>query len=211
VDTEAKIVRVITELVTQRFPARGYDPIWDIQVISPVNERTLMSCKNLNSALQEKLNSNPAVEGTPFRVGDKAIQIKNERIDAKDEHGMTEETIIVNGDLCQILDVDKRRITAKFFDPVRIVNLKTKENNLLLAYAITCHRYQGSEAPVVIIPVYKSFNFFVTRDWIYTAISRAKQICVTVGQFTAVGHAIGLEVSNKRVTKLEERLRKHVV
>ena len=192
-----RIVETIHELVVARMPARGYDPIWDVQVLSPTNSRTTMSCDGINQVLQEALNPTPAIKETKFRPGDKAIQTKNEEIDGE---------YVVNGDLCEIVSVTEKQITAKFFDPERVVTFSKTFNHLLLAYSITCHRFQGSEAPVVIIPVHKSFSFIVNRPWIYTAISRAKEICITVGQFKAIEAAVKKEVSSIRKTMLKEKI-----
>jgi len=191
-----RIVEIINELVSMRMPARGYNSIWDVQVITPTNSRTAMSCDAINKRLQASLNGDGSVaDKIAFRVGDKAIQTKNESVGNE---------YVVNGDLCQIIDVAEKEIKAKFFDPERIVSFSKSYNHLLLAYAITCHRFQGSEAPVVIIPVHKSFSFLVDRPWIYTAISRARDICITVGQFAAIESAIQKETSAKRKTRLTE-------
>jgi len=192
-----KIVEIIRELVSTRLPARGYDPIWDIQVLSPTNTRTAMSCNGINESLQKALNPEKPVKGCKFKPGDKAIQTKNQSI---------ENEYVVNGDLCKILEVTEKEIKAKFFDPDRIVSFPKAVNHLLLAYSITCHRFQGSEAPVIIIPVHKSFSFLVNRPWIYTAISRAREICITVGQFRAIEQAIKVEVSGIRKTMLQEKI-----
>jgi len=195
-----KIVEIIRDLISLRLPARGYDPIWDVQVLSPTNTRTAMSCEGINTSLQNALNLSKPIEGTKFRPGDKAIQTKNEEVDGE---------YVVNGDLCKIISVNKKEIVAEFFDPNRVVKFSKKFNHLLLAYSITCHRFQGSEAPVIIIPVHKSFSFIVNRPWIYTAISRAKQICITVGQFRAIETAIKVEVAGKRKTMLVEKISLH--
>jgi len=202
-----KIVDIIVQLISENIARRGYNPVWDVQVISPYNERTLMSCENINHVLQEKLNPNkPIVDDRGkqylFKPGDKAIQTKNEIV--RHEHSSD---YVVNGDLCEIISIEKRQVLAKFFYPDRTVVLDRVANHLKLAYAITCHKFQGSEAPVVIIPVHSSFAYFVTRPWIYTAISRAQEICITVGQFSAIKKAIEKAHSNKRITKLEEKLR----
>jgi len=192
-----KIVEIIKELVSVRMPARGFDPIWDVQVLSPTNTRTAMSCQGINEVLQATLNKSQAVEGCKFKPGDKAIQTKNQPVG---------NDYIVNGDLCEILEVTEKEIKAKFFDPDREVALPRNHNNLLLAYCITCHRAQGSEFPVVIIPVHNSFSFIVNRPWIYTAISRAKKICLTIGQFDAIGKAIKREAASQRRTLLKEKI-----
>ena len=188
----------IVEIVSKRMPARGYDPVWDVQVISPVNSRTVLSCEGLNQVLQSALNPMPPVaEGSPFRINDKVIQTKNQTIDNE---------YVVNGDMGKIINEAGARMEVQFFNPDRLVKIPRKGNNLLLAYCITCHRMQGSEAPVVIIPVHKSFGFFVNRSWIYTAISRAKDICITVGQFEAIAQAIGRQDAVVRKTMLKEKL-----
>ena len=192
-----EILNTIKTLVCDRLPQRGYNPIWDIQVISPTNTRTAISCSAINKVLQAELNPNPEVDGTIFRVGDKVINTKNKAYD---------DSYIVNGDIGQVLDINGKYLTVKFFDPDRIVDISKTDNHLLLAYAITGHRAQGSEFPVVIIPVHSSFSFIMNRSWIYTAISRSRDICITTGQFYAIETAIGKEVVSTRVTRLKEKL-----
>ena len=196
------IQNIIKTIVCDRMVKRGYDPIWDCQVISPVNKRTDLSCQDLNKVLQDKLNPNPVIEGSIFRVGDKVIQTKNEKIQTP--IGLDE--LVVNGDIGKIFDIEKNNMTVKFFNPDRTVLIPLKKNHLLLAYTITCHRFQGSEAPVIVIPVHSAFGFFLDRSWIYTAISRAEQICITVGEFQAIRVATMKDNSNKRITKLRELL-----
>jgi exodeoxyribonuclease V alpha subunit len=203
-DTPEHIREIIKVLVKDRMPARGYDPVWDVQMISPTNSRTVLSCDGLNDVLQEMLNPLPNVldetQGADkFRLNDKIIQTKNRSVD---------EDYIVNGDIGEIIEYPQNtgQMTVRFFDPERIVKLPKQANDLLRAYCITCHRMQGSEAPVIIIPVHKVFGYFVNRSWIYTAISRAKEICITVGQFRAVRHAIHREDAVVRKTMLKEKL-----
>ena len=197
ISSPAKIVKVIEDIIVNRMPERGYDPIWDVQVLCPTNKKTAMSCKGINEILQNSLNKNGPQEKTIFRAGDKVIQTKNKEIDGE---------YIVNGDIGQVVNIDKKGLKVKFFDPDRIVNISKTVNNLLMAYAITGHRFQGSEAPVIIIPVHKSFSFLVNRPWIYTAISRAQKICITIGQFSAIEKAIRKEDANVRVTRLQNLL-----
>jgi exodeoxyribonuclease V alpha subunit len=204
-----QVQQIIRMLVAERMPARGYDPVWDVQTISPTNSRTALSCDGLNDVLQRQLNPNaPATDYgdkcPQWRIGDKVIQTKNAKIKGRDIE-------IVNGDMGQIIAADTKTLTVKFFLPERIVKLPAKGNNLLLAYCVTCHRMQGSEAKVVIVPVHRTFGPFVTRSWIYTAISRAKDICITVGQFDAFVAAIGRKDSVERSTKLVQRLQQAFV
>lgn len=201
-----RIQEVIRQIVTGRMVERGYDPVWQVQVLSPTNERTQLSCKALNKVLQAELNSSPKLENTIFRVNDKVIQTKNEKI--KTPTGGEE--LVVNGDMGTILDIrlKKKQVIVNFDNPDRTVSIPLygKANKLLLAYCITVHRFQGSEAPVVIIPIHSGFNFFINRPWIYTAISRAKSICITVGEFSAIEKAIDTEMVLHRKTFLREKL-----
>lgn len=199
----------IQDCIQKLFPKmkdRGFDPVWDVQVLSPTNSRSILSCDGLNEILQEQLNPLPfkvdPEQKTKFRLNDKVIQIKNATLEDIDR----QPTFVVNGDMGQIIEMSEKKMIVKFFDPERIVELSQKNNDLLLAYCITCHRAQGSEAPVVIIPVHKTFRFIMNRNWIYTAISRAKVMCFTIGQFRAIENAIPIEETYKRKTRLRESL-----
>uniref|UniRef100_A0A6M3K3K8 Putative ATPase domain containing protein n=1 Tax=viral metagenome TaxID=1070528 RepID=A0A6M3K3K8_9ZZZZ len=200
----SRIQEIIRQIVTKRMVERGYDPMWDVQVLSPTNTRTDLSCEALNKVLQAELNSSPVVDGTIFRVNDKVIQIKNEKI--KTPSGGEE--LVVNGDMGTILDIPlkKKQIILKFDNPERTVVAPLRGHNLLLGYCITCHRFQGSEAPVVIVPVHSGFNFFITRPWLYTALSRGQSIVITVGEFSAIKKAIDTEMPLHRKTMLMEKL-----
>ena len=193
-----RIQSIIRDLVAHRLPQRGYDPVWDVQVLSPMNERTALSCLHLNELLQEALNINPPIKGTPYRLGDKVIQRKNEGIDGE---------FVVNGDLGEILEVTDHHIRVRFIDPERIVSVPRKDNHLALAYCLTIHKMQGSEAPVIILPVHSSFGGFFNRELLYTGISRAQDICLTVGEWGALEQAAGRIGNARRVTRLTELLK----
>ena len=193
-----EIQKIIRDLVTKRLPMRGYDPVWDVQVLSPMNERTALACLDLNSLLQGALNINPPVPGTPFRVGDKVIQRKNENID---------DEFVVNGDLGEVKSINDAQIVVNFLYPDRLVRIKRKAHHLQLAYCVTIHKMQGSEAPVVIIPVHTCFGGFFNREIVYTAISRAQDICITVGEFHALEAATGRVGNVRRITRLIELIK----
>jgi len=196
------IQQIIKTIVCDRMPKRGYDPIWDVQVLSPTNKKTDLSCEALNQILQQELNPNSKIEGSIFKVGDKIIQTKNDKI--PDTIGV--EKLVVNGDMGKILKIEGNNMTVAFYEPDRTCLIPLKKNNLLLAYAITCHRAQGSEFPVVIIPVHSTFGFFIDRCWLYTAISRASDITITVGEFQSIRKAISKKHSQNRITKLKKLL-----
>lgn len=139
----------------------------------------------------------------PFRVKDKVINTKNNKFVAKDSNL---QFMIVNGDIGFVTEVDKKNIVIRFTDPPREVIIPKNEKHLLHAYCITCHRFQGSEAPVIIIPLHRQFNFFLSNSWIYTAISRGKKIVITLGSFATIEKAIGNRQPNNRRTRLKEKL-----
>jgi len=194
-----RIQQIIREIVCERMPRRpeGYDPVWDVQCLSPMNERTELSCLALNKLFQEALNIHPPIEKTPFRIGDKVIQRKNQDIDGE---------FIVNGDLGEIEEITSYEIIVNFKYPDRRVRVKRNENHLALAYCITIHKAQGSEAPVIILPLHSSFGAFFNRELVYTGISRARDICITVGEWGALQQAAGRVGNVRRITRLAELL-----
>ena len=228
-----KILENIKKIVCERMPLRGYDPVEDVQVLSPVNSKGLLSCDSINEVLQAELNPDrtekdikdcvpdinlfeqlekkEALSGPEstkekkkkvFRAGDKVINTKNEKVMKTDNF----ESAIVNGDIGIIQSVTDKKIIVLFSDPDREVILSKSTKTLLHAYCITCHKFQGSEAPVIIIPVHCQFNYFIDNPWIYTAISRGKELVITIGQFGTIEKAIRNRVPNNRYTMLKERI-----
>jgi exodeoxyribonuclease V alpha subunit len=193
-----EIQDIIRDLVTKRLPMRGYDPVWDVQVLSPMNERTALSCLDLNVLLQGTLNIHPPVPGTPFRVGDKIIQLKNQEIDGE---------FVVNGDLGEVKEINESEIKVNFLYPDRLVRIKRKAHNLRLAYCISIHRMQGSEGPVIIIPVHSCFGGFFNRELLYTALSRAQDIAITIGEWHAFEAATGRVGNVRRITRLAKLIK----
>ena len=120
-----------------------------------MNERTALSCLDLNALLQGALNMYPPVPGTPFRISDKVIQRKNESISSE---------FVVNGDLGEIKNINDAEIEVLFYYPDRLVRIKRKAHHLQLAYCITIHKMQGSEAPVIILPVHRCFGGHFNRE-----------------------------------------------
>jgi len=206
--TLSGVKKLVCDIVPEKY---GFDPIDDIQVISPVNSKGILSCDSINEVLRDGLNPvkerktlklDNEITDYKFRINDKVINTKN----AKATTTEGDEVAIVNGDIGIVKSVGVKTITVLFADPDRQVDILKSEQNLLHAYCITCHRFQGSEAPVIIIPVCAQFNYFLSNSWIYTAISRAKAICITIGSFGTVERAIRNRVPNNRVTRLRERL-----
>lgn len=190
--------------VYDRMISEGFDPVWDLQVLSPVNERGDLSCKSINKILQHRLNPNPPIEKSIFRVNDKVINTRNIEAASEDR----KKVLLVNGDMGQIISIsgNDNNMIVRFFDPERIVKISKKKNYLRLAYCITTHRFQGSEAPVVIIPIHTSNSFMIDRCWLYTSISRGKKAVVTIGHMGAINQAISKVNSLNRKTYLKERI-----
>jgi exodeoxyribonuclease V alpha subunit len=215
-DPEA-IRDAVLELVNERLPrAYGVDPRRDIQVITPLRERGELSCQALNARFQERFHGRgrdfrsrgisaaeraddrgPGFEA-PFEAGDKVIQTRN-RYDLD----------ILNGDIGFVRELRShgRILVVDFDNPPRRIEIPAKENELELAYAITCHKFQGSEAPIVVIPLHRSAGrFLLVRSWLYTAVSRARRMCVLVGQRAVVPEIVARNPQHRRYSRLANRL-----
>ena len=105
------------------------------------------------------------------------------------------------------LDEKNRTLTVAFENPARVVELPLHQNDLELAYAITCHRFQGSESRIVVVPIHRCFGPLIfQRPWLYTAVSRAREVCVLVGQREEIPKIIQRNAPQRRHTRLKEML-----
>lgn len=199
-DREESIRDTILDLITNRLiESYNVDPLRDIQIISPLREKTILSCKALNEECQKRLNLNPSVNSSRFKKGDKVIQTKNQY-----------ELDIINGDIGYIRSINpkERTIYVDFKNPDRFIHISLENNNLELAYATTIHKFQGSEAPIVIIPIHRCFGTLITqRNLLYTAVSRAKKVCILVGQREEIPKMIRRNQQQRRFTNLARFLR----
>lgn len=196
-DAEA-IPQIIVSLVQDRLSkAYGYKPK-EIQVLTPM-QRGNVGAGNLNTVLQSALNPSGAAltrGGYTFRQGDKVMQIRNNY-----------DKNVFNGDIGFISVVDTAERTLSVIYDGRVIEYDVSElDELTLAYAITIHKSQGSEFPVVVMPVTMKHFVMLQRNLIYTGITRAKKICVIVGTTKAIAYAIHNQTVSKRNTKLKERL-----
>lgn len=192
------ILRMIPDLVQNRLPKKyGYSP-FDIQVLSPMRKNEVGSV-NLNSILQEHLNpTGPAIMygNTAFRLGDKVMQIRNDY-----DKG------IFNGETGKIVSVDEdEKILEVDFDGNTIFYEQGDFDEIVLAYAATIHKSQGSEYPIVVIPIVRGHYVMMQRNLIYTAITRAREVCIIVGDPEMIQRAVGNINAKHRNTKLKERL-----
>ena len=192
----------VVDVVSDRIPDKfGFDPLREIQVLAPMY-RGAAGVRILNERLQEKLNApNPKFQekrlfGTTFRPGDKVMQIQNNY--DKD---------VFNGDIGFITGIDLvEHVLSVEVDSRRVDYDFNEADQLVLAYAVTVHKAQGSEFPVVVMPVLTAHYIMLQRNLIYTAITRAKQLCVIVGNRRAIGIAVGNNKVAQRYTALDWRL-----
>ncbi|MEA5573459.1 ATP-dependent RecD-like DNA helicase [Calothrix sp. UHCC 0171] len=194
-------VQAIAELITDFVPKLGFNPATDIQVLAPMT-RGLVGTRNLNNVLQQLINppSSEKVEvtrgGVIFRVGDRVIQLTN---DYNRE--------VFNGDVGFItkIDTEEQEVIVQYQD--RDVTYDYADlNELALAWSVTIHKSQGSEYPVVIMPIYTQHFMLLSRNLIYTGLTRAKRLAIIVGSKKAIGMAVRSVNQKERYTQLQERL-----
>lgn len=208
-----KLLQLVCELCTTRLPdAYGYDPLADIQVLSPTRKGT-SGTVTLNNILRDSLNPRDSFKheltfrGLTFREGDKVMQIRNNYdLEAVKPNGETERGIF-NGDIGIITQIIPRDecITVNFDDKMVTYTIETFED-LELAYAITVHKSQGSEFNAVILPLLEGSDLLFTRNLLYTAVTRAKQILIIAGDENRIEQMIHNVRSNKRYSGLKYRL-----
>ncbi len=212
-------VATIQELVLSRLPKfTGCDGLQDMQILTPMRKGAL-GVQNLNHVLQQSLNP-PAPDKQEkeyrqiiFREGDKVMQIKNNYNVAWRMYTGTKRTDegvgIYNGDAGRIQSIDEQNETICIvFDDGKVVDYDFSQlDELELAYAITIHKSQGSEYPVVIIPVHSGPPMLMTRNLLYTAVTRAKQLVVLVGTQEMVASMVHNDKEVARHTGLVQRLR----
>jgi exodeoxyribonuclease V alpha subunit len=198
-----KVAELIRELVVQRIPERfGLDPFGQIQVLTPMH-RGPSGTIALNRILQQALNPREAaVEagGEQLRVGDRVMQVKNDY-----------DKEVFNGDLGRIVAYAREPSALTVdFDGRRVVYLDREYDNLALAYATSVHKSQGSEYPAVVMPLQASHFPMLSRNLLYTAVTRAKKLCVLIADPRALRLALGELRKEERATGLRERLRQRL-
>ncbi|WP_207539526.1 SF1B family DNA helicase RecD2 [Sabulicella rubraurantiaca] len=193
-------IRKLLNLVKERIPARfGLDPVRDVQVLCPMN-RGGLGARALNIELQKALNPPGELRverfGWTFCPGDKVMQVANNY-----------EREVFNGDLGVItgLDMEEGELTVTFDG--RPVSYGFGElDELVLAYATTIHKAQGSEYPAVVIPVTTQHYTMLARNLLYTGVTRGKKLVVFLGQKRALGLAVRNQGGRRRWSKLREWL-----
>ena len=204
-DDPIRAQRLILDLVQRRLPARyGLNPMTDIQVLAPMY-RGPIGVNSLNEELQAHLNPRAFAEvewgGRVIRAGDKVMQVRNNY-----DKG------VFNGDVGWVRSINKENSNLKveFLEeagPLLVSYEFSELDELMLAYAVTVHKSQGSEYPAIVLPLTREHFMLLQRNLLYTAITRAKRLCVLVGQLRALELAVRNDRVAQRNTGLAERLK----
>lgn len=196
-----RVRQTIIELVAHRIPAHfGFKSIDDIQVLTPMH-KGIVGAENLNSSLQQALN--PGEEhvsrgSSRFRIHDKVMQIRNNY-----------DKLVFNGDIGRIEKIHSENQTVLIsFDQRNVLYDFSELNEIILAYAISVHKSQGSEYPAVVLPILTQHYILLQRNLIYTAVTRGRHLVVLVGTRKALHMGINNSKTRQRFTFLKQRLSK---
>lgn len=211
-NNENEICDILKELVLKRIPkffSYDIDILKDIQVLSPIR-KGILGVNNLNLVFQESINPKSGDKnemiflGNSYRVGDKVMQIKN-NYELLGYYVKDGEQIkgVFNGDIGYIIDVNEKNINV-LYDGNKIFKYdKTNLSEIEHAYAITVHKSQGSEFPIVIIPIFRFTNILMNRNILYTAVTRAKRCVILVGDINALMYMVRNTSSTVRYSSLK--------
>ncbi len=191
----ATILKLVCERIQKAF---GFDPIDDVQILTPMNRGTV-GASNLNLELQKALN--PGEDGVmrggrSFRINDKVMQIRNNY--DKD---------VYNGDIGRISRIDRENQEVTILFDGRAVSYDYPDlDEIVLAYAVSVHKSQGSEYPCVVIPLLTQHYVLLQRNLLYTAVTRGRKLVIVVGSKKAMAIAVKNDKPQNRYTFLKERL-----
>lgn len=232
-EPQRQIARMVETLHGAGFDSR--EKIWAAQVVVPVNKKSPLARVELNKLLQAELNPAPGIAGSAFRVGDKIVNTKNGKFFAIGSSGEDEaapdergEVYVANGELGEVIDVAEKSFVVQLRAPDRLIRVprgkvereteKPSEEggeeattntgcSWDLGYALSVHKSQGSEWSLVLVMVdgYAGARRVASREFYYTAISRAKQRCVLIGERSVIDAGCKMVAIGKRKTLLRER------
>ena len=217
------VARTIVDVILHRMPKFAHcSPIDDIQVLSPM-KRGYLGVESLNQILQEALNppasSKKELEfrQIKLREGDKVMQIRNNyntpwKVLNRFGYPLDEGEGIFNGDIGRIKTIDpqERCLTVIFDDKKEVEYDYTALEELELAYAVTIHKAQGTESPIIVLPLHSGPAMLFSRNLLYTAVTRARQYVVVIGEEDMVRRMVDNNRPTIRYTALEDRLREEI-
>ncbi len=213
--SQESIAAALVGMITNKLKLEGWDPVNDVQVLTPLRSHGALAAQSLGAVLQKTFN--PPVDGAPelklwgkgeevtlVRLGDKVIQVKNDY-----------ELGVFNGEIGTVIEIgpvpsnpNAKQLRVDFAGgrPPITYNRPDKWAHLRLAYALTIHKAQGSEFPVVIVPLHRSQWRLLNRQLLYTAVTRARRLCILMGTRRAVQQAILNNECAQRMTRLRGML-----
>ncbi len=194
-------VQTICDLIEYYIPQAGFNPATDVQVLCPMT-RGLVGTRNLNKVLQQLINP-PGEEQAELVRGDSILRTGDRVMQLKNDYNKE----VFNGDLGMVRDIDQteKEVTIDF-DGRDVVYDFADLNEITLAWATSIHKSQGSEYPVVILPLYTQHYVMLSRNLFYTGLTRAKQLALIVGSEKAIAIAVKQVKQQQRYTRLKERL-----
>ena len=188
----------VVALASQRLPAHyDLDPRAEVLVVAPMH-RGPAGIDALNAELRARLNADgAAIGGTPLRVQDRVIQSRNNH-----------ERELMNGEMgvIEYHDAERDRVLLACDDGRRLTLSVSELDTMRLAHAVSIHKAQGSQAPAVVVVLHRGHHLMLTRNLVYTAITRAERVCVVVGERAALHVALGRRDAHARHTRLKELL-----
>jgi len=200
IEEPERVLEKVIELCKERIPNKfGFKPVEDIQVLTPMH-RGVVGASNLNAELQKQLN--PSTDelvkgGKVLKVGDKVMQIRNNY-----------DKEVFNGDIGRIIRIDREEQEIIVdYDGRHIPYEYSELDEIVMAYAVSVHKSQGSEYPVIVMPILTQHYMLLQRNLLYTGITRGKRLVILVGTKKAVAIAIRNNKPQKRHTLLKERLK----
>jgi exodeoxyribonuclease V alpha subunit len=200
-DDPEKTLALIVRMAAERIPARfGLDPVRDVQVLTPMN-RGSCGTAAINQELQRALNGGDKPQ---FKFGDRTYKSGDKVMQTSNNY----DKLVFNGDLGKIAEIHSgRRKFQVLFDDSRLVEYGFDEaDQLMMAYAITVHKSQGSEFPAVILPMLSQHYMMLQRNLLYTAMTRARRLLLLIGSRKAIEMAVRNTRLEPRYTLLTERM-----
>lgn len=218
-DEHEVVLDTLVSLIETRLPSfnKSWDPLKDMQILTPMRKGDL-GIYSLNEKIRDIFNKGDKKEYkfTDFNIGDKVMQTKNNyNLKSRltpilEDNTVQEDTGVFNGDIGYVDSIDEENeIVTVFFDDERYVDYNEQDlDDLELAYAVTIHKSQGSEFKVVVMPLYMGPPLLMNRNLLYTAVTRAKELVVLIGEYRALNYMIWNNKSFERYSSLGYRLKK---